>query len=157
MSLELAGIVAAVAPGANIPISSTRAQRKRLAFFHLFIRFSYPTTHWVRQKCYNHLISPRPSIPIYARCATKKARVVLSLVYQRLELPVDVVPLPHADIGDEVLLAPRPQLAVRQVLHLLVISVPQLQEAKEVGTDAGTVRVSDINPGPAEKTLLGSL
>jgi hypothetical protein len=55
------------------------------------------------------------------------------LSHQLMQLPVHVLPFAHAQERDEVLLAPRTQLARRGAARLLLIGVPELQIGDEIG------------------------
>jgi hypothetical protein len=52
---------------------------------------------------------------------------------EAVELLVNVLPFAHAHEGEEVLLAPLPQLARGKVLLLLLVLVPQVEKRAEIG------------------------
>ena len=54
------------------------------------------------------------------------------LRHELAQLLVGVVPLAHAEVGEEVVGAGAAQLAGRQVLRLIVVPPPELQEGDEV-------------------------
>src|SRR5688500_17374365 len=72
------------------------------------------------------------------------ASFVRQFCNEAVELPVDVVPLAQAHPREEVVAAQPPQLAAREVLGLLVVPVPEVEERDEVRALVAELRVRRV-------------